>query len=85
MPLLNKCSLAVVLAALSVTAHAEEKEYTSFTPALIEAIDAPGGTIDGYLVGPAAAHIANTTGSTEPITLNISTFKEFKPNREGWI
>jgi hypothetical protein len=54
------------------------KDYESFKPALIEAIDAPGGAVSGRLVGPAANLIAGTTKSTAPITLEVATLSSFK-------
>lgn len=68
--------LCVLATMVGLSAHA--KDFSTLKPAMIEAIDAPGGKVSGRLVGPAADLIVNTTKSTAPVTLEITTLKSFK-------
>lgn len=70
-------SLAFVLLQLA-TVSADAAEYGSVKQLMLEAIDAPGGTARGIIVGPIAGKFGATTGSVAPIVAEVSTLKSFK-------
>jgi hypothetical protein len=53
-------------------------EYTSVKPVMLEALDAPGGTANGILVGPIADKFSATTASAAPVVVEVTTLKSFK-------
>lgn len=70
-------SLAFVLSQLAIVS-ADAAEYASIKQLMLEAIDAPGGTASGVIVGPIAGKFGATTGSVAPIVAEVSTLKSFK-------
>ena len=45
---------------------------------MLEALNAPGGTANGVLVGPIADKFAASTGSAAPVVVEVTTLKSFK-------
>ena len=70
-------SLAFVLSQLA-TVSADAAEYGSVKQLMLEAIDSPGGTARGVIVGPIAETFGATTGSMAHIVAEVSTLKSFK-------
>lgn len=70
-------SLVFVLSQLA-TVSAGAAEYGGVKQLMLEAIDAPGGTARGVIVGPIAGKFGVTTGSVAPILAEVSTLKSFK-------
>lgn len=65
----------------ALPSHASAAEYYSIKQAMIEAIDAPDGTLGGRLSGPIAERFAVTTGSKKPVIFKITT--EYAFPQEG--
>lgn len=77
---MNKVKTVLLLLACltAATAHAAPAEYSNLKHAMIAALDAPGGVLRGYVIGPIAEQFYTRTGSTEPVTMAITTIKSFK-------
>ncbi|MBB3122166.1 hypothetical protein [Pseudoduganella violacea] len=70
----------LLAAAVPVLAQAQVQAQTGpripvedFTPLLLQAIDAPSGTAQGTLIGPAAQAISQHFAASTPIRVDVST------------
>ncbi|MCZ2157574.1 MAG: hypothetical protein LC114_27380 [Bryobacterales bacterium] len=70
-------SLAFVLSHLAVPS-AFAAEYASVGQLMLQALDAPGGTAHGVIVGPVAKKFRDTTGSVAPVMAEVTTLKSFR-------
>ena len=70
-------SLAFVLSHLAVPS-ASAAEYASVGQLMLQALDAPGGTAHGVIVGPVAKKFRDTTGSVAPVMAEVTTLKSFR-------
>lgn len=68
-------------ACLIAFGQATATEYSNLKLAMLEAIDAPGGIVTGTVIGPVADKFASTTGSRNPVIVEVTTLKSFQ--REG--
>ena len=50
----------------------------TYRPEMLQAIDAPGGTARGVIVGPVAKKFRETTGSVAPVMAEVTTLKSFR-------
>jgi hypothetical protein len=76
----NRAAMRRLLSALAavtalIAAHAFAKDYHSFKEAMRNAIDSSDGKASGQLFGRAADRIANTTKSSDPVMIEITTRK----------
>lgn len=69
--------LSLCAACAALPSQALAAEYYSIKQAMIEAIDAPDGTLGGRLSGPIAERFAVTTGSKKPVLFKITTEHAF--------
>ena len=75
----SRCATLVALALLAVAPSlSAATEFTSVKPVMLEALNAPGGTANGVLVGPIADKFAASTGSAAPVVVEVTTLKSFK-------
>ena len=63
---------------VSISLASTYDEYSSVKPLLFQALDAPGSTIQGEVIGAVAEKIKSNTKSTSAVIATVTTIKQYK-------